>query len=132
MRLTPDVATETAGGTGPGGAYAASDLRTVYKIPEFGDVVPQTVAVFEQGGFYQTDVEKYLERMELPNRPVKVVNVDGYNGSVNDPGVELEAVLDIDMVIGINPAVKEVLVYEDGTDAFGVALIDALDPGRIG
>ena len=124
---TPDLATDTAGGTGPGGAYAPSDLRSVYKIPGFGDVVPQTVAVFEQGGFYQTDVERYLERMELPNRPVKVVNVDGYNGSVNDRTIELEAVLDIDMVIGINPAVKEVLVYEDGTDAFGVALIDALD-----
>jgi subtilase family serine protease len=119
--------TDTAGGTGPGGAYAASDLRSVYKIPEFGDVVPQTVAVFEQGGFYQSDVQRYLERMQLPNRPVKVVSVDGYNGAVNDPNVELEAVLDIDMVIGINPAVKEVLVYEDGTDPFGVALIDALD-----
>ncbi|MBV8278079.1 MAG: S8 family serine peptidase, partial [Verrucomicrobia bacterium] len=121
------IRTETAGGTGPGGAYAASDLRSVYKIPKFGHVAPQTVAVFEQGGFHQSDVQKYLERMQLPNRPVEFVGVDGYNGSVNDPNVELEAVLDIDMVIGINPAVKEVLVYEDGTDPFGVALIDALD-----
>jgi subtilase family serine protease len=123
----PESGTDTAGGTGPGGAYAASDLRSVYKIPTFGDVAPQTVAVFEQGGFYQSDVQKYLERMQLPKRPVNFVSVDGYNGSVNDPGIELEAVLDIDMVIGINPAVKEVLVYEDGTDPFGVALIDALD-----
>jgi kumamolisin len=121
------IGTDTAGGTGPGGAYAPSDLRTVYKIPRFGDVAPQTVAVFEQGGFFQSDVQKYLERMQLPNRPVKFVGVDGYNGSVNDIGVELQAVLDIDLVIGINPAVKEVLVYEDGIDPFGVALIDALD-----
>ncbi|MBV8280280.1 MAG: S8 family serine peptidase, partial [Verrucomicrobia bacterium] len=33
---------------------------------------------------------------------------------------------DIDMVIGINPAVAGVDVYEDGADPFGVALLDAL------
>jgi subtilase family serine protease len=119
--------TDTAGGTGPGGAYAASDLRTAYTVPAFGGAVPQTVAVFEQGGFYRSDVDKYLDRMSLPHRPVTFVPVNGYDGSVDDPGVELEAVLDIDMVIGINPDVKEVLVYEDGTDNFNVALLDALD-----
>jgi subtilase family serine protease len=119
--------TDTAGGTGPGGAYSASDLRTAYQIPAFGRVTPQTVAIFEQGGFLQSDVEKYLNRMKLPQRPVTFVSVDGYNGSVNDHKIELEAVLDIDMVIGINPALKEVLVYEDGIDPLGVALIDALD-----
>jgi subtilase family serine protease len=125
--LTPAVRTETAGGTGPGGAYAASDLRTAYFIPSFGGATPQTVAVFEQGGFHQSDVDQYLERMGLPNRPVTFVSVNGYDGSVNDNNVELEAVLDIDMVIGINPEVKEVLVYEDGKDSFQVALLDALE-----
>jgi subtilase family serine protease len=125
--ITPEIGTDTAGGTGPGGAYAAADLRSVYKIPKFGDVAPQTVAVFEQGGFHQSDVQKYLERMQLPNRPIKFVSVNGYDGNAKDPNAELEAVLDIDLVIGINPAVKEVLVYEDGTDPFGVALVDALD-----
>jgi kumamolisin len=65
--------------------------------------------------------------MKLPDRPVKVIGVDGYDGHVNGTNVELEAVLDIDMVIGINPDVHEVLVYEDGNDAFPVALLDALD-----
>ena len=65
----------------------------------------------------------------IANRPVKFVGVNGYNGSVdrNNASVELQAVLDIELVIGINPGVKEVLVYEDGTDPFAVALIDALD-----
>jgi subtilase family serine protease len=125
--VTPSGRTDIAGGTGPGGAYAASDLRTAYYIPSFGGAVPQTVAIFEQGGFYHSDVDKYLDRMSLPQRPVTFVSVNGYDGSVNDYGVELEAVLDIDMVIGINPDVKEVLVYEDGTDNFNVALLDALD-----
>jgi subtilase family serine protease len=119
--------TDTAGGTGPGGAYSAADLRTAYSIPShLGVGTPQTVAVFEQGGFDPNDVQKYLATNKLPSVPVKARNVNGYGGGVNDQGVELEAVLDIDMVIGINPAVKEVLVYEDGDDPFGVALIDAL------
>ncbi len=121
-KITPD----TAGGTGPGGAYSAADLRTAYSIPALGGTVPQIVAVFEQGGFDPKDVEKYLKTNDLPHVPVTARNVNGYGGGVNDPGVELEAVLDIDMVIGLNPAVNEVLVYEDGDDPFGVALIDAL------
>jgi subtilase family serine protease len=125
--IAPQIGTDTAGGTGPGGAYSASDLRSVYKMPTFGDVAPQTVAVFEQGGFHQSDIQKYVERMHLPSRPVKFVSVNGYDGSAKDPLAELEAALDIELVIGVNPAVKEVLVYEDGTDPFVVALIDALD-----
>ena len=119
--------TDTTGGTGPGGAYSASDLRTAYRIPRFGGLVPQTVAVFEQGGFFGYDVETYLKRMNLPHPPVTFVGVNGYDGYVYNFSIELEAVLDIDMVIAIDPQVKEVIAYEDGNDPFGVALIDALD-----
>jgi len=123
---TPLITTDTAGGTGPGGAYGAKDLRTAYNIPDFGSIKPQTVALFEQGGFSKSDLAIYQKKMGLPNPPVKFVSVNGYNGEVNDPEIELEAVLDIDMVIGINPSVGQVLVYEDGTDSFQVAIIDAL------
>jgi subtilase family serine protease len=121
------IGTDTYGGTGPGGAYAASDLRTAYRIPEFGGAAPQTVGVFEQGGFFKYDVETYLKKMKLPHPVISFVGVNGYDGYVYDFNVELEAVLDIDMVIAINPQVKEVIAYEDGNDPFGVALIDALD-----
>jgi len=114
-------------GTGPGGAYSASDLRTIYSIPTFGNLDKDTVvAVFEQGGFFKSDVEKYLDRMNLPHPAVTVVGVDGYDGTVDSYEIELEAVLDIDLVIGINPNVQEVLVYEDGIDTLPVALLDTL------
>jgi subtilase family serine protease len=116
-----------SGGTGPGGTYSPADLRTCYQIPAYGNLVPQSVAVFEQGGFSQSDVNVYLKTMKLPNVPVSFVGVNGYDGHVNDSQVELEAVLDIDTIIGINPKVKAVLVYEDGNDPFGVAMVDALD-----
>jgi subtilase family serine protease len=116
-----------SGGTGPGGTYSPADLRTCYQIPAFGDLVPQSVAVFEQGGFNASDITTFLKTMKLPTVPVTFVSVNGYDGHVDDNQIELEAVLDIDMIIGINPKVNEVLVYEDGNDPFGVAMVDALD-----
>ena len=121
------IGPDSAGGTGPGGAFAPKDLRTAYQIPSYGGVVPQTIAIFEQGGFFASDIKKFIETMKLPEVPVKFVSVNDYNGTVDDTGIELEAVLDIDTVIGINPHAKEVLVYEDGTDTFQVALLDALE-----
>jgi subtilase family serine protease len=119
--------TVNVGGTGPGTYYSAADLRTIYQIPTFGNLDTKTVvALFEQGGFFKSDVETYLNRMKLPHPPVTFVPVDKYNGSVDSLQVELEAVLDIDMVIAINPHVHEVLVYEDGIDTFPVALLDTL------
>jgi subtilase family serine protease len=120
------IKTDTAGGSGPGGAFNADDLRDAYNIPALGGTVLQKVAVFEQGGYTQTDIDKYIVNNQLPSVTVKPRLVNGYDGGVNDPNVELEAVLDVDMVIGINPAVKEVLVYEDGKNSFGVALLDSL------
>lgn len=114
------------GGTGPGGAFSPSDLQNVYGILLGGELVKQTVAVFEQGGYAPSDVAKYRKTFALPDVPVKPRLVNGYGGGINDPGVELEAVLDIDLFIGIDPAVKQVLVYEDGDDPFGVALLDSL------
>lgn len=126
-RLLPGVRPDTAGGNGPGGAYDAKDLRIAYNVPlELSQSGIETVAVFEQGGFDPADVAQYEAQNHLPNIPVQDRNVNGYGGGIDDPGVELEAVLDIDMIIGINPKVKQVIVYEDGQDAFQVALLDSL------
>jgi subtilase family serine protease len=125
---TPTESPNTAdSGTGPAGSYTPADLRTVYSIPNFGQLDNTTVvALFEQGGFFKSDIETFLTTMKLPHRPVTFVSVNGYDGTVNDLEVELEAVADIDMTIGINPDVQEVLVYEDGIDPFSVAFVDAL------
>ena len=114
-------------GTGPGGAYSAADLRALYTVPSFPfGQQTQTLAVFEQGGFAANDVATYVKRNKLPAVPATLRSVDGYGGGIDDPGIELEAVLDIDMLIAMNPAAKQILVYEDGTDSFQVALLDSL------
>ena len=122
-----DKTSDTAGGTGPGGSYSAADLRTAYTIPSWGSYDENAVvAVFEQGGFSSTDVTTYLKWNRLPSRKVTPIGVNGSPTTVDDPGVEAEAVLDIDMILAINPEVAEVRVYEDSIDQFPVALLDAL------
>ncbi|MBV8279882.1 MAG: fibronectin type III domain-containing protein [Verrucomicrobia bacterium] len=124
---TPAIRTDTAGGTGIGGTYSPSDLRKAYLVPEFGALAPQTVALFEQGGFVKTDVEKFLTHYGLPTVPIKDVPVGGSDTKAN--GASVEVVLDIDAVIAINPSIKEVLVYiaDYQTIPFSVGLVDAFD-----
>jgi subtilase family serine protease len=114
-------------GSGPGGGYSAANLRTAYGIPTFGSLQKNTVvALFEQGGFSIVDVAKYLAANSLPLPKLTPVSVDHSPTTISDPNVEVEAVLDIDMIIGINPAVSEILVYEDSIDPFPTALLDAM------
>jgi subtilase family serine protease len=116
---------DSIGGSGPGGAYSAANLRNIYGVPDIGRLTPQTVAVFEQGGFTATDVTTYLLCLKLPKATVTQIGVDNYTpGTISTEAIELEAVLDVDLIIAINPDVKEVLVYEDGNsgDPLDVAL----------
>jgi subtilase family serine protease len=125
---TSTLKADSTHGTGPGGTYDAANLRKAYSIPSFGNLQKNTVvALFEQGGFYASDVQKYFKANKLSTK-VTPVGVDGSPTTVvtDVPQIELEAVLDIDMVVGINPNVAEVLVYEDSIDTFQTALVDAM------
>jgi len=127
VRKLPQTAHTYGEGTGPGSAFSAADLRTAYNIqPQFMKPRSQTLAVFEQGGFDPADVTTYLAKMKIAAVPVTPREVDHYTGVINDPDVELEAVLDIDMQLAVNPLAGRIVVYEDGTDSFQVALLDAL------
>jgi subtilase family serine protease len=126
---TPEVRTDTAGGTGPGGTYSASDLRTAYLVPNFGGASAQTVAVFEDSAISPSDFTKYLNTMHLPKIKLKQILVDG--GILTPNGDQVEAVLDVDMIAAINPDVKEIQVYvapeADTISEFSTDLIDVFD-----
>ncbi len=119
---------QSAGGTGVLGAYSPSDFRTAYDIPNLGlpRAPSETAAVFEQGGFTSGDVTTFEQHYHLPSTPVVVRPVDSYDGSVNSADVELESVLDIETLVGINPRLVKIIDYEQGTGTFQVALLDSL------
>ena len=126
---TPGVHTDTAGGTGPGGTYSASDLRTAYVIPKFGGASPQVVAVFEDSAIHRSDYLEYLTRMHLGSIPLRQIPVDQTTLEIN--GDQLEAVLDVDMIAGINPDAKEIQLYDAANantiSEFSTDLVDVFD-----
>jgi subtilase family serine protease len=120
--------TDTAGGTGPGGTYSCIDLRTIYGMPTWGALEKgMIVAVFEQGYYRPNDVKKYLEKFGI-RQDIKqtAIAVDQSPLDVEDE-VEGEDVLDIDMLLGLNPHIAEVKVFIDDFkyDPFPVAMVDA-------
>jgi subtilase family serine protease len=114
-------------GTGPGGYYAPTDITTAYDIPAQTNSTPtEVLAIFEQGGVPTNDITFYKNYYHLPNVPVTSVSV---NGASTKPNifVNLEVDLDIQVAIGLNPALKQILVYIDGDDDFQTALVDAIN-----
>jgi len=127
LRRLPQGAHPNLSGTGPGDGFSASDLRSIYNIrPQCCGIINQQIALFEEGGFALSDVTTYRRKMHIPNVPVTGRSVDGASLGITDPGIELEAVLDIDMVLAANPAVQQITVYEDTVESFQGALIDSL------
>jgi subtilase family serine protease len=125
--LKPAGRTEALG-TGPGGTYAPQDLQTAYSIPTWGSLVKgQTLAIFEQG-YYDTADVSYYETYFKTGSAVKQVPISvNKSPVVIEPPIELEACLDVDMIIAMNPKVAKVLVYVDDYqwDPFDVAITDA-------
>jgi subtilase family serine protease len=115
-------------GTGPGGTYGPQDLHTAYSIPAFGGLVKgQTLAIFEQGYYNPNDVSFYESYFKTGSSVKQTpVSVD-HSPVIIEPAIELEACLDVDMIIAMNPKVAKVLVYIDDYqyDAFDVAITDA-------
>ena len=118
---------DTAGGTGPGGTYSCTDLRTIYGIPTWGILEKgMTVAVFEQGYYRPSDVKKYFEKFGIGQHTEQTaISVDQSPIDL-EPAVEGEACLDIDMLVGMNPHIAEVKVFIDDYqyDPFPVAMVD--------
>ena len=114
------------GGSGPGGGFTAADIQSAYAIPAYlGSTTPQTVAVFEISGYYPEEIATYIKYNQLPNVKVTPRPVTAYGGGILYP-YEHQTVVDVDMIIGTNPALKELLVYEDGGPNILVNLMNVL------
>ena len=119
--------TNFGGGKGHGGAFAPNDLRKAYDLTGLPvDGAGQSLGLYEEGGFFPEDIDRYKDFYKLPDVPVTVVPVDGFSGAVSDPGVSEEAALDIDMALALAPGLKEIRVYESPLN-YPQGLIDALD-----
>jgi subtilase family serine protease len=104
-------------GSAPGNAYWGYDFRNAYVPGVMLTGAGQAVGLFEEDGYYPSDIAMYEQETGLPNVPVTNVPVDMFNETPDDrTNAVLEVTLDIDMAIAMAPGLSKVYVYEGSND----------------
>lgn len=106
--------TEPGTGSGPNGNFMGKDFRNAYVPGVKLDGTGQIVGLVSFWTFYAEDVAAYEQMAGLPNVPVEVDLLDGFNGVPTSSNVSAEAPLDIDMVISMAPGLSKVVVFDAG------------------
>ncbi|MGA8028641.1 MAG: S53 family peptidase [Bryobacteraceae bacterium] len=109
-------------GSGPSGAYLASDMRAAYYGGSALTGSGQAVGLLEFDGYNMSDVTSTFDGHSY-SVPINNVLVDGASaGSDGDDG---EQVLDIVQAIGMAPGMSQVRVYiAPGNSSIGVGDVD--------
>jgi subtilase family serine protease len=95
-------------GSGPGGGYTPTELRTAYDITSLDgtyDGTGQTVAIFELDGYKSSDVNAYLSNYSLGSSKYSNVLVDGATNTAGSGAIEVE--LDMEVVSAIAPGATQ-------------------------
>jgi uncharacterized repeat protein (TIGR03803 family) len=103
-------------GSGPNGNYMGKDFRNAYAPGVTLTGAGQMVGLLEFEGFYAGDITTYETVAGLPNVPIQVVLLDGFNGIpvTTDPGGIDEVSFDIEMAISMAPGLSKVVVFNAG------------------
>ncbi|MGO4702487.1 protease pro-enzyme activation domain-containing protein [Dyella sp. 2RAB6] len=103
-------------GSGPGGEYLPSDMRTAYYGSGSLTGSGQTVGIFSFDGYVTSDIAYYYSQTGMSSSvPVSNVLVSGFDGKCGHVGSSCddgEQILDIVNVIGMAPGLTKVLFYE--------------------
>jgi len=107
--------TGSKNGSGLFGTYLGDDFRNAY-VPGLAlNGTGQTVGLFEEDGYYASDISQYeglANRTNVPLQNILIDGVSGVPGYSGFPTANEEVALDIEMVIAIAPAVSQIIVYE--------------------
>src|SRR5689334_11588555 len=104
-------------GSGPGGSYAPSDLRTAYDMNSLissANGTGQTVAIFELDGYKASDINSYLSYYGLGSAKYSNVLVDGATNTAGAGAIEVE--LDMEVVSAIAPGATQKIYIGPNTD----------------
>jgi uncharacterized repeat protein (TIGR01451 family) len=97
-------------GSAPGSNYWGNDFRAAYVPGTPLTGAGQKVGLVEFDNYYLSDIESYESQTGLPNVPLGIVLLDGFNGNPSTNNAEVS--LDIEMAISMAPGLSEVIVYE--------------------
>ncbi len=112
LRASPKATPKA--GSRPNGNLSGFDYRAAYVpgVPLTG--TGQMIGLVEFDGYYAGDIASYESQTGLPNVPLQIVLLDGFNG-VPTTGVNSgnsEVALDIEMAISMAPGLSKVVVFE--------------------
>src|SRR5208337_3316048 len=113
-------------GSGPGGSYMGKDLRNAYAPGVTLTGAGQMVGLVEFAAFYPDDITSYETMAGLPNVPIQVVLLDGFDGIPSSDQEVGEASLDIEMAISMAPGLSSVVVFEAGPNGFLSDILNAM------
>ena len=73
------------------------------------------VGLVEFDGYYAGDIASYESQTGVPNVPLQIVLLDGFNGVPEGANSDnSEVALDIEMAISMAPGLSKVVVFEAG------------------
>jgi len=99
-------------GSGFSGPFTGSDFYAAYGAGLAEDGTGQSVGLFELSGFDPDDIAQYENENVLPDVPVQVILIDGFDGDDMNTNFAGEVTADIEMAISMAPGLNSVLVYE--------------------
>ena len=109
---TANPGPEATTGSGPGGNYIGNDFRNAYVPGSSLGGSGQIVGLVEFDGYLSGDIAEYESMAGRTNIPLQNVLLDGFSGAPTGDGGEIEVSLDIEMVISMDPALAQIVVYE--------------------
>jgi hypothetical protein len=100
------------GGSGYSGPFTGGDFAAAYAAGLAENGAGQSVGLFELSGFDPDDITQYEGENDLPDVPLAVTLIDGFDGDDADTNFAAEVTADIEMAISMAPGLNSVLVYE--------------------
>ena len=112
------AATRRASDRAGTGAFSVPDLTRLYNFPPDLDGRGQCVGIIELGGGYrETDLNAYMEKLGFRVPRITVVSVDGARNLPGDPfGADAQVTLDLEVIAAIAPRANIVIYFAPNTD----------------
>ncbi|HKT90244.1 MAG TPA: S53 family peptidase [Candidatus Sulfotelmatobacter sp.] len=109
---SPSVVSSKATGSGPGGSFYGSDLRTAYYGSGTLNGAGQKLAIFSFKGYNSNDINTYFKNEGQTNTvPIKVISVNGASTTCGSGCSDVEQALDIEQALSMAPGLKQLLFY---------------------
>ena len=124
LQPVPTAQAAPMAGSGPSGYLMGRDYRAAYAPGVTLTGAGQSVGLLQFDGYYASDIASYVSQAGIPSVPLQKVLIDGFSGS---PGANnSEVALDIEMVISMAPGLDRVLIYEAGTTAPAIDILNRM------